>query len=276
MKHALEFVTKEGIDPYAMGTLVRTASASLQRLALQQVEGLIQDIARTQNVTDTQARMIAGEIAPSQAAQLQPLIDHIWRRQYAEAVRTLTTTAIAQRGFSTDDRDFPLVRAVGFADLVDFTERTKDTSAHEFNALIRDFTDVCWDIVNSRGGRIISFLGDAVFFVADDIKTGVEVSLGLSEHGQTGMCGPVRVGLVWTRVLKANGDVFGPGVNLVSRITRAATPNEVFIDDSLAERLARNPDYSIVEEPAFDARGIGWVQPFRIRYADDPRNQEDE
>ena len=275
MKYAMKFVAEEGLDEDAAGSMIRSAAAGLERLAMRQVESIIQEIARSQNVTDTEARLIAGELAPKQAAKVLPLVDHIWKRQYADSVRRLTTTAIAQRGLNGDDRDYPLLRAVGFADLVGFTARMKDVSAREFSELIRDFSDQCWDIVNSRGGRIVSFIGDAVFFVADDIQTGAEVALGLAEQGKTGICGPVRVGLVWTRVLAAHGDVFGPGVNLASRITGASEPNEVYIGPAAAARLAHNPDYDIVPQQPFDARGIGLVQPYRIRYIDDPRNNDD-
>jgi len=204
-------------------------------------------------------------------------VEHIWRRQYASAVRRLTTNAIAQRGLYGDDRDYPLLRAVGFADLVNFTARTQNATAREFSVLIRDFTDRCWDIISDRGGRIVNFIGDAVFFVADNVELGAEVALGLAAPGALGpYCGPARVGLVWTRIIAAYGDVFGPGVNLASRISGAADPNEVFIGPAVTAQLSRNAKYSIVPQHPFEARGIGTVWPNRLRYADDPRNTVNE
>jgi len=276
LSFAIAHGAKEGLSPDAMGTMVRSVSHGLQRLALRQVDAIIQDIADQQGVSDTQARLLAGEIAPSKAATLQPLLNHIWKRQYADVVRRLTISAIAQRGLSNDDRDYPLLRVVGFGDLVNFTGRTNEATPREFANLVRDFSDQTWDIITGNGGRVINYIGDAVFFVADDIYTGAQVSLALAEHGKTGICGPARVGMVWTRVLITHGDVFGPGVNLASRITGVADPNEVFIGPAAAARLKHSPEFSVVAQPAFEARGIGPVQPYRLRYADDPRNFIDE
>jgi len=244
---------------------------------MRQVHSIVQQVGLPEDLSDTEARLIAAEVAPPWAAKVTPLIEHIWRRQYVSAVRRLTTNAIAQRGLYGDDRDYPLLRAVGFADLVNFTARTENATAREFSVLVRDFTDRCWDIISDRGGRIVNFIGDAVFFVADNVELGADVALGLAAPGALGPnCGPARVGLVWTRVIAAYGDVFGPGVNLAARISSAADPNEVFIGPAVTAQLSRSPRYSIVPQDSFQAHGIGTVWPNRLRYADDPRNTFDD
>jgi len=268
---ALAYAEAENLDETSVASLVQGISSAMQRLAARQVEAIIEHTGTAHQVNDTQARLIAARLAPSQAAKLTPLMDHIYRRHFASAVRRLTTNAIAQRGLHDDDRNYPLLRAVGFADLVDFTKRTENSTAAEFTDLIRRFTDTCWEIVSSHGGRIVNFIGDAVFFVADDIRTGATIALELARPDAFGSCGPVRVGLVWSRVLSVYGDVFGPGVNLASRLATAATPDEVFVEEDAARMLARIGHFAVAEAEPFDAHGIGTVQPFRLRYANDPR-----
>jgi|GEM_PF-930512 len=277
IRYAIKLARQEGLDFDAMGSMIRGIASALDRLSMRQVHSIIQQSGQREDLSDTEARLIAAQVAPPWAAKVQPLIEHIWRRQFASAVRRLTTNAIAQRGLYGDDRDYPLLRAVGFADLVNFTARTENATAREFSRLIRDFTDRCWDIISDQGGRIVNFIGDAVFFVADNVEIGADVALGLAAPDALGpYCGPARVGLVWTRVIAAYGDVFGPGVNLAARISGAAEPNEVFIGPAVTAQLSRSPKYSIVPQPSFEARGIGTVWPNRLRYADDPRNQLDE
>jgi len=270
--HALAFAEAEHLDADALGSLIRGVSSAMERLALRQVEAIVQALAKSEDISDTAARLKAAEYAPARAAMISPIIEHIYRRQYSHAVHRLTTDAIAQRGLHGDDEDFPLLRAVGFADLVDFTARTEKQTAAEFADLVHQFSDTCWDIVNDRGGRIINFIGDAVFFVADDIQSGAEIALGLAAPGALGSCGSARVGLVWARVLTAYGDVFGPGVNLAARIAAAAAPTEVFIGPRAANLLERYEEYSVVPQPEIQAHGIGLVAPARLRYVDDPRN----
>lgn len=274
LRHAIEFTEAENLDPAAAASLVRGISSAMQRLATRQVEAIIQHLAASRGVSDTEARLIAAKFAPPRAAQLAPLVDHVYRRQFAAAVHRLTTDAIAQRGLHGDDADYPLLRAIGFADLVNFTARTENDTAREFADLVRKFTDTTWQIISDGGGRIVNFIGDAVFFAADDLETGAKIALDLAAPGALGPSGPVRVGLVWTRVLTVFGDAFGPGVNLAARLAAAADPSEVYIGSDEAAVLARQPRFTVVAEPAFEAHGIGSVRPFRLRYADDPRGAE--
>jgi len=257
-----------------MGSMIRGIAATIYRLAMRQTDAFIDHIAETENVGDTQARLRAAELVPSQAESMVPIFNHVWRRQLSNAVRRMTTSAIAQRGVYGDDQDYPLLRAIGFADLVNFTARTESASASEFYDLVREFTDRCWDIIVEHGGRVISFIGDAVLFTGDDINVGAEVALGLAAPGALGDCGQVRVGLVWTRVLATHGDVFGPGVNMAARIASAGIPGEVLVGPGVAAQLINVPRYQVIPQPPFEARGLGLVVPSRLRWADDPRNDD--
>jgi adenylate cyclase len=274
VRYTADFAARQGLSRNELASMIRSIAGRLENMAMQQVESIIESIWNQNDISDTESRIIAAEMAPHQAAEILPIVEHIWRRKYLAATHRLTTGAITLRGLHSDDLDYPLVRAVGFADLVDFTARTESATTRQFAELIREFHDKAWDIINSRGGRIINFIGDAVFFVADNLEAGAEVALGLAASGMTDSCGPVRVGMVWTRVLATQGDIFGPGVNLASRITSIAEPNEVFIGPTASARLSRIPRYSVVPQPPIDARGIGRVMPARLRYADDPRNSE--
>jgi len=276
IKYAKEYSKDEHIDYDAMGSTIRGIAHLLNKLALLEVESTIQHTASEKDVSDSEARLLAAETAlPKAAERLLPLVAHIWRRQYAEIAKNLTSKAIMQRGLYGDDHDYPLLRAVGFADLVNFTARTKNATVQEFTELIRDFTDKSWDIVHDHGGRIVNYIGDAVFYVADDVPTGADIALALAEYSMIGKCGPARVGMVWTRVLATNGDVFGPGVNLASRISSAAEPGEVLIGPAATAQLMKVAKYQVVPQPPFIARGIGTIPVSRLRYANDPRNQQE-
>lgn len=271
LQTALVYARAEQLPDEAAASLVRGISSAMQRLAARQVETIIHNIAAAHRLSDTDARLTAAKIAPPQAAMVLPLIDHIYRRHFAAAVHRLTTGAIAQRGLYDDEGEYPLLRAVGFADLVSFTERTEKATAAQFSQLVRTFTDTCWEIVSDGGGQIVNFIGDAVFFAADDVQIGAQIALQLAAPNALPNCGPVRVGMVWTRVLSVYGDVFGPGVNLAARLASQADPGDVFVGPKSAEVLRRSRMFSVVDQPVFEAHGIGPVTPARLRYADDPR-----
>ena len=269
---AVDFQREEHLDDAAISTLLRGMGFAMERLTTRQVEAVIQSIETTQGVGDTEARLLAAAAAPKQAPLVLTMLSHVYRRHLAISTRRLTTEAIAQRGLLSDDHDYPLVRAVGFADLVDFTKRTEHATAGEFTAMIQNFRDTAWDIVNAGHGRTINYIGDAIFFVADTIEQGADIALALAAPGALGISGPVRAGLVWSRIIATHGDAYGPGVNLAARLCAAAEPDEVLIGPLATAMLNRSPKYQVVRQPDVDAHGIGPVTASRLRHADDPRN----
>ena len=78
---------------------------------------------------------------------------------------------------------------------------------------------------------------------------------------------PVRVGLVWGRVLSRFGDVFGPDVNLAARLTDIADPSTVLVDGSTASVLSADARFVLEPRPARRLAGIGSVAPVRLRAA---------
>src|SRR5690606_38937172 len=78
---------------------------------------------------------------------------------------------------------------------------------------------------------------------------------------------PVRVGLVWGRVLSRFGDIFGPTVNLASRLTEQADPSTVLVDTETAAQLAASPRYALTAQPAREVPGIGPLAPVRLQRA---------
>ena len=45
------------------------------------------------------------------------------------------------------------------------------------------FEATAYDIVGSRGGRVIKMIGDEVMFAVDDVATSLEIALSLAEGG---------------------------------------------------------------------------------------------
>ncbi|MDR2702964.1 MAG: adenylate/guanylate cyclase domain-containing protein [Cellulomonadaceae bacterium] len=272
IKDVKKFAVSEQVDEANMAAMLRGLGATMERFALRHVEAIIQHLAINENLSDTDARLRGAKFAPSRAEVMESLMLHVWRRHYAAATHRLTTEALAQRGVHSDDENFPLVRVVGFADLVGFTSRTESFDTREFTELIHLFTDTAWDIITVRRGRVINMIGDAVFWVASDVHIGAEIALALAQPDALVDGWQVRVGLEWTRVLSAYGDIFGPGVNLAARLTQVAPPGEVFVGPAAALLLSRASGFTVTEQPAFLAKGIGLVHPAKVTYEEDPKN----
>lgn len=245
-------------------SLVRSIGHTTDRLVLWQVEALTEHLAERFDLDDVTARLLVldrlGEIAPLLEQQLV----HAWRRQLAALAARIAAEFGTARGRPADDDELPLARAVGFADMVSFTKRTARLGAHELADFVQLFETGARDVVTSNGGRVVKTIGDAVLFVADDVRTGAEIALGLAEAFHAGAATPVRVSCVWGRVLSRFGDVFGPSVNVAARLTDEAEAGTVLLDPGTAAEVRTLGGYHLVELTERDIDGIGPLRPVRL------------
>lgn len=245
-------------------SLVRSIGHSTDRLVLWQVEALVEHMAERYTLDDVSARLLLLDRLGGLAPLLEDQLLHAWRRHLAAIAARFAAELASSRAAPVSD-ELPLARAVGFADIVAFTARTASLGSHALADFVQDFETGARDVVTASGGRVVKTIGDAVLFVADDAVTGARVAMGLAEALGARSPSPVRVGLVWGRVLSRFGDVFGPSVNLAARLTDAAEPGTVLMDGATAALLAdQDPSLVLVELPEQDVAGLGLMRPVRL------------
>ncbi|MCL1869792.1 MAG: adenylate/guanylate cyclase domain-containing protein [Promicromonosporaceae bacterium] len=257
----------EHLDEQALRTLVRSMGHTTERLSFWQTEAFVEHAAREHGLDDISARLTVLDNIPHLADVLAHQLEHAWRRQLAAVTGRYAIEFAGARGEERDEHKLPLRRAVGFVDIVAFTKRTAGLGSDELAEFVQLFENRARDIVSEAGGRVVKTVGDAVLFIADDVQTGAEIALGLASPHPDGPEIPVRVGFVWGRVLARFGDVFGPSVNLASRLTEASQPGEVLVDPTTAALLATSPRYALTEQPEAELQGLGAVRPVRVQRA---------
>lgn len=261
-----------GLDPRTAITLTRAVGHTSDRLALWEVEALVEDMASHYDLDDVSARLLVldrlAELAPVLEAQLV----HSWRRHLAAVAGRFTAEFGGQRAPQVLDRHaLPLPRAVGFADMVSFTRVSAGLDYTELSDFVQRFETAARDVVTACGGRVVKTIGDAVLFVADDAVTGAQVALGLARTiGADGTTPPVRVSMVWGRILSRFGDVFGPTVNLAARLTEVAEPGTVLVDELTAELLAGDDRFLLVRQAPRELQGLGTSSPVLLSDAGAP------
>ena len=267
-----ELMTVHGLDERTVITLTRAVGHTADRLALWQVEAIVESLGSRYDLDDTTARLTSLDRLPDLVPILELQAVHAWRRQMgAVAARVLAEFGGERRPEAIGD-GLPLARAVGFADMVSFTRRTAGLGSTDLSEFVQRFETAARDVVTTAGGRVVKTIGDAVLFVADDVATGAEVALGLARTlgdesaveddgparaGSARGVTPVRVGMVWGRVLSRFGDVFGPSVNVAARLTDAAEPSSVLVDEPTAALLAGLGRYTLEPQPPRDLAGLG-------------------
>ncbi|GAA2392029.1 adenylate/guanylate cyclase domain-containing protein [Nonomuraea africana] len=179
---------------------------------------------------------------------------HVWRAQLAAA----GTRLLAIADINDDLVPTRVSLAVGFADLVSFTRRSRELSERELAELVEGFESRAADVVAVHGARLVKTLGDEVLFTAPSRAQAARIALDLVETGE------LRIGMAYGPVLPMMGDVFGTTVNLAARLTAIARPGTIVVDADLAEGLAEE-GFDLHKIRRRPARGLGVVQPYVLR-----------
>jgi adenylate cyclase len=247
-------------------SLLRAISHTGERLAWWQFETLVDDAARRFELDDASARMVVIDRIADLADILEEQMIYAWRRHLGAMIRWIGDRVEHSRGGDgLDPTALPLERAVGFADLVGYTRISEHLAADELDRLVQEIETASREVVTRGGGRVVKTIGDAMMFVTDEPVRAALIALELAEtFGQRTNTPPARVAMVWGRVLARFGDVFGPTVNLASRLSEAARPGEVIIDERTALALSEESDVVTRPEPPAQVSGIGQVFPYRL------------
>jgi adenylate cyclase len=152
--------------------------------------------------------------------------------------------------------------AIAFADLVAFTALSERESLAATSAIAARLETLASDAAVAPV-RLVKLIGDAAMFVSDDAAELVRALFAFkrSADAEDGFP-PVRVGVAAGEVMARAGDVYGPAVNLASRLAAAGEPGTVLAAPDLAEAL---PDgIAARKRPPTGIRGVGEVAPIEL------------
>lgn len=269
---ALQGVTNleadKGLSRATLNELLRAQSYTMDRLVLWQLEAFVLELSRRRSMDDSAARLLCLEHVEEMIEPLVAQVVYAWKRHLAALV-SRTEAEVARRGQEEVGQDlFPLTRSLGFVDIVSFTKRAQTMGVADLTSMLNDFESTARDVVTSRGARVVKTIGDAVMYIADDLPTAADVVTALVEELQAG---PdmllVRASLVNGRVVSRSGDVFGPTVNLASRLVDTAAPGGIRMDEPTALALVNGPAgarYRVRPCHEVVVRGLGQIVPWEL------------
>ena len=254
------------LSPDSLNSLIRAESHMSDRLVLWQHESLVEHAERTLGLDPITARYWVLDHFEDFHHFLQEQMQYSWRRHLASLLRRSEAEVIEMD--RRRDSGEQLQRAVGFVDMVAFTNRSNEIGSAELVELIELFEHTCRDVISANGARVVKTIGDAFLFIADDLVTGADTATEIVERlrGQRGML-PVRASMVWGGVVSRFGDVFGPTVNLASRLVDISASGSVVTDKRTAEilRQLKLGRYTLVPAGSPDLKGLGKIEAVELR-----------
>jgi adenylate cyclase len=244
--------------------MTRVIGSSMARIASAQIDALETRVDEETFHDGTEPGVLRARfVLPA----MPKIFEYTWKRHLQVAARRrMVRDSGAERGYS---------QSVGFADLVGFTALSQQLSDHELAMTVDRFEATAYDIVSAHGGRVIKMIGDEVMFAVDEVADAVEIALLLADaYHDDEELSDVRVGVAWGPVLEREGDLFGPTVNLASRIVSIAYAGSVVVSSEVKDALDQRDDLRWRSLRTRQLKNIGRVQLYAVRRASDDFDRE--
>ena len=152
--------------------------------------------------------------------------------------------------------------AVWFADVMGYT-RLSETNEHEAVRLVRTFQRVVRQVVTRHDGKVVKFLGDgalAEFPSTDEaVRSGSDLLHAFAEavRAEGLHNSQLRIGVHVGDVVEADdGDLYGDGVNVASRIQAAGEPGEVSVSEDVRRQLRQRPEFRFESRGEKELKGL--------------------
>ena len=189
------------------------------------------------------------------------LMERTWRRHLAGAA-----TARLEQPCGHNER----ATCVGFADLVGFTSMSQQLEPHALAEVVERFEEVAFATIETHGGSVVKMIGDEVMFEVTDPVEAAQCALDLSaSYHEADDLSDVRVGLAHGEVIERDGDLYGPTVNLASRMTGIAFAGSVVVDEAMRDLLADDERFALRPMLPRRLKHIGRVALWVLRDAND-------
>ncbi len=195
----------------------------------------------------------AGELLPF----LSEVIDYAFRRHLRAAARRRVDLASSLDGAS---------QVIGFADLVRFTELSMQLDDRQLSGVVQRFDELVNRVVVRHEGRIVKMIGDGAMFSVLDPADGAAIALELADAVAADDHLPgLRVGMATGPALARDGDLYGPVVNLASRLVEIGRSGAINVSQEFRNAVAGDVRFALRSLGRRNLRHIGDVRIYRLR-----------
>jgi class 3 adenylate cyclase len=161
-------------------------------------------------------------------------------------------TAVTSLSRGQDVSGKPWV-AVMFTDLTDSTALAGNLGDDAWSEMITGYRGTVREVARTNGGTEIGTQGDGMLIRFDSPAEAVECATAMqrrfaANRDDGGTTPPVRIGVHAGQVVARDQDLLGRVVNLASRVTDVAGPNEIIVTEPVADHARGSAE--------FDDRGL--------------------
>ena len=252
-----------GINPEELMQMTRVTGQALAHMAEAHIAPeaeRIETIMRSHETSQKAAAEAISRISASLTSDFQPFLAYAWRRHLLASVSRLAAAGAEELGAQNGE-------TVGFADLVDFTATSRQLSDLELGHMVTRFQQLAYEYVPDRGGRIVKIVGDEIMFSTPDTTAAAEIALALVDAcHEDDQVPEVRIGMATGTMLAWEGDLYGPTVNLASRLVEVALPGTVVVSEQLQEELQPVATFALRKLKRMKLKGVGKTRVWALQH----------
>jgi class 3 adenylate cyclase/dienelactone hydrolase len=128
------------------------------------------------------------------------------------------------------------IAAIMFTDIVGFTALMGQDEKRTLD-LVHEYHRIQKNLVKKFNGYFVKEIGDGLLAYFDEAGKAVQCSIEIQKNLLENSEADIRIGLHWAEIFIEEGDIYGDGVNIASRIESLADPGGIYISEALHKAL---------------------------------------
>ncbi|HEY1113194.1 MAG TPA: adenylate/guanylate cyclase domain-containing protein, partial [Chitinophagaceae bacterium] len=141
--------------------------------------------------------------------------------------------------------------AIIFVDIAGYTEVMEKDEQNALELLNR-FREVVETVTPGHEGRVVQYFGDGCLLAFESSTDCVDCAVALQQAFSQAPEVPVRIGMHLGEVIFKEGNVFGDGVNIASRIESLGIPGAILMSKTIRDQIKNKTDFLLVSLGSFD------------------------
>ncbi|MDX1478562.1 MAG: adenylate/guanylate cyclase domain-containing protein [Saprospiraceae bacterium] len=145
--------------------------------------------------------------------------------------------------------------AILFADIVGYTTSMQ----HDEDAalqMVRDYQEILQSAAEAHGGRIYKNYGDGSLLVFPNSAGAVLAAIQIQADCMRDRTIPVRIGMHVGEFVVRDGDLYGNGINLASRIESLGVAGSILMSGDVQRKVKNRPELDLVRVGVYQFKNV--------------------
>jgi class 3 adenylate cyclase/Tfp pilus assembly protein PilF len=148
-----------------------------------------------------------------------------------------------------------LVSIIFSADIIGYTSMMQQNELHALQKL-NHYQETLEKCAETFDGEIVKTYGDGCLILFSSAVKAIHCAMNIQNSLQSEPTVPLRIGVHMGEIIRKDGDVFGNGINIASRIESMGVANSVLISSDVFTQIKNHPEFEVAELGNFKFKNV--------------------